>query len=219
MKQADSTHLLQPLNIVRGWKVKENRLLENEDYNKKETGILLRLEYNYAKDSIEVIREKDYYQLEITREENQIPRTLKLQTQKELVDELERAIWYLDSRDDMDAPLDYIPLRIASGWNVVYNMFINVDPDSLNEQDDQWIRFKDEFLHLQYDEGRIIIDFGWQDEFDPNGCYWLGLVIDEKWDAPEKLLKIRRPEEVTKAIEDLMDEVASGKYDKPTYNN
>ncbi|KAB2495193.1 hypothetical protein [Priestia endophytica] len=219
MKQDYSTHLLQPLNMAMRFRVLKNMLLEDEEKNKEMSGTLLLLECMSSGERIEVKREQDYFQLNHTiPDEKQTVKSVQLHTQQELVSEIEREMWSLYYRDTKTPPYDFVPLRIASNWEVHYNTFINVDPTSLDENDeDAWMSFTLDFIQLHYDreDGTIFtIDMGWLPEFNPNGHYCIVLIINYGWEAPAKDVEVRKPEEVVQAVAEIMDEVASGKYDE-----
>ncbi|MGZ9870010.1 hypothetical protein ACU3L3_16515 [Priestia endophytica] len=107
---------LQPLNMVKGWQVIENRLLEDEEENKKAEGTFLTLEKKQTGRKMQVRREENYFQFDFTiPEEKQIPKRIQLHTQQEMVSEIERAMWNLDNRTDRKEPYDFAPLHVASG--------------------------------------------------------------------------------------------------------
>ncbi|MED3728297.1 hypothetical protein [Priestia filamentosa] len=219
MGKKESIRDLQPLNIMLGWKATYNNLTKNEQKNRFINGTLLELEYKLNDQRLAVLSVKDGFQIDWTRLSNSTTiKSVIVQNQKTLVSELENMIFNIDYRTDTKTPYNYIPLRLPSGWKVLYNTCINIDPDTLNEKDDQWLNFTDELLFLGYDDGRILIDIGWEPEASPDGYYSLGLVIDDDWENLEKLLHIRRPEKLVEAIEDIMVEVEEGKYDKPPHN-
>ncbi|RAS73545.1 hypothetical protein [Priestia endophytica] len=172
---------LQPLNMVKGWQVIENRLLEDEEENKKAEGTFLTLEKKQTGRKMQVRREENYFQFDFTiPEEKQILKRIQLHTQQEVVSEIERAMWNLDNRTDRKEPYDLAPLRVASGWKIEYNTCINIDPEKLPEEDSQWLNFTEDLLLLAYDDGRILIDVGWKREADPSGRFQLIFVIDER---------------------------------------
>jgi hypothetical protein len=159
----------------------ENRLLEDEEENKKAEGTFLTLEKKQTGRKMQVRREENYFQFDFTiPEEKQILKRIQLHIQQEVVSEIERAMWNLDNRTDRKEPYDFAPLRVASGWKIEYNTCINIDPEKLPEEDSQWLNFTEDLLLLAYDEGRILIDIGWQREADPSGRFQLIFVIDER---------------------------------------
>ncbi|MED3728508.1 hypothetical protein [Priestia filamentosa] len=205
---------LQSLNIMLGWKVIYNNLLECEKENKKVEGPLLILKEELNDQEIEVKVVQGSFQVDWRRlSSSEMIKSVNVQHQDDLVVELENIIFKIDFRRDIKKPYNYIPLRVPTGWKIEYNTCINVDPDEISEKDDTWLDFTEDLLLLAYDDGRILIDVGWKREADPSGRFQLIFVIDEKWEEPEKLAYIRRPEELTSTIETIMQDVQDGKYD------
>jgi hypothetical protein len=81
-----------------------------------------------------------------------------------------------------------VPLRVPSGWTVVFNAFSEIDdPRSLTDAERQAHLAQD---LLQLRAGDLILDLGWTPEGDAAGRYRLELVRGD-WD--DVLLRLEHP--------------------------
>ncbi|WP_174811413.1 hypothetical protein [Paenibacillus alvei] len=103
------------------------------------------------------------------------------------------------------------PLRIPSSWIVTYNGFICVDPQEILGNDQRWLSFTQELLHLTHLHTDLILDLGWSPEADPNGYYNLSLIKDKDWFNPLKTYSTKSKQEVVKLIESTLWEYANGR--------
>ncbi|MDI5789549.1 hypothetical protein PO124_17220 [Bacillus licheniformis] len=70
-----------------------------------------------------------------------------------------------------EGPPDYLRLRIPQGWTVSYNKLIDIDPDQLEEDSDDWFNFTSSLLQLEHKESRLILDVGWYVDIEPSGTF------------------------------------------------
>jgi hypothetical protein len=81
-----------------------------------------------------------------------------------------------------------VPLRIPSGWTVVFNAFVEIeDARALDEAEREALLSQD---LLQLRAGDLILDLGWGPEGDAGGRYRLELARGD-WD--ETLLRLEHP--------------------------
>jgi len=72
----------------------------------------------------------------------------------------------------LDVPKANIhPLRITQGWKVNYNHFVEIDPRTLEPNDDSWFLFTDSLLQLYHEQSSITLDLGWVPDISPEGNY------------------------------------------------
>ncbi|MFP7691691.1 hypothetical protein ACLH26_02470 [Bacillus subtilis] len=87
----------------------------------------------------------------------------------------------------LDVPKANIhPLRITQGWKVNYNHFVEIDPRTLEPNDDSWFLFTDSLLQLYHEQSSITLDLGWVPDISPEGNYLVLLVKDNDWEDPIK---------------------------------
>jgi hypothetical protein len=70
-----------------------------------------------------------------------------------------------------------VPLRIPSGWRVVWNDFTEAEPEQFTDARDEirW-EFKEDLMLLEHDRTNKRVDLGWYPEFKVEGEYFLRLV-------------------------------------------
>lgn len=110
----------------------------------------------------------------------------------------------------MDGLPDLQPLRIPSPWIVTYNGFIGIDPQRLFEDDQKWLSFTSELLHLTHHHTGLILDMGWSPEADPNGCYELSIIKDKDWLNPIEIYFTKSKEKIVNKIESMLWKYANG---------
>lgn len=76
------------------------------------------------------------------------------------------------------------PLRITEGWNVHYNNFWEIDPQTLDTDDDRWFMFTDSLLQLHHEKASLTLDLGWNPDISPEGNYLVLIVKDSDWENP-----------------------------------
>lgn len=69
------------------------------------------------------------------------------------------------------------PLRIPSGWQIAYNQFFDVEPDSATEAcSESWWHFNEDMLQLTNVQRGLLLDLGWYPEHQPDECFRLVLI-------------------------------------------
>jgi hypothetical protein len=102
-----------------------------------------------------------------------------------------------------------VPLRIPSGWAVVFNIFVEIgDGESVSARDVE-AYLSDDILSIErvhHSDGRWtsgrggwLIDLGWRAPGDPTGEYVL-TVLNGGWDDPTAVFCSRRWRAVQQAI-------------------
>jgi hypothetical protein len=81
------------------------------------------------------------------------------------------------------------PLQIPSGWNVVVNHFVNIEPGQhiyVNglPDGDVWELFVQDMLLIRHNHHGVDLDLGWMPEADPSGKYELTLIRNQDWENP-----------------------------------
>ncbi|MDE6775862.1 MAG: hypothetical protein K2J37_06185 [Ruminococcus sp.] len=92
------------------------------------------------------------------------------------------------------------PLRIATGWNVKYNMFSEYDLDKDGAE------YSDELYEdlLQLENKNLLIDLGWYPHGDIKGSYKLYLVDktnDSPFELPVEIFSSKSKQEIINRIE------------------
>ncbi|MCY9188066.1 hypothetical protein [Bacillus mojavensis] len=77
-------------------------------------------------------------------------------------------------------------LASRGGWKVNYNHFVEIDPRTLEPNDDSWFMFTDSLLQLYHEQTSIMLDLGWVPDISPEGNYLVLLVKDNDWEDPIK---------------------------------
>lgn len=110
-----------------------------------------------------------------------------------------------------------MPLRIAQGWAIVYNAFVDVDPIVAEGRIANEEHYQEDLLLIQQitlESGEWIVlpegyglDLGWYPDGDPDGSFGLAL-IRGKWDHILLQLHSRDRLLIRDAIESLFDLIA-----------
>ena len=104
------------------------------------------------------------------------------------------------------------PLRIPGGWNVMFNQFASLDPETLPPDDRRWLFFfVEDILYIytdhtrkrnkQVETQRLAIDLGWYPDGDPEGAFRLEAILDEDWENPLLTFESRSRQEIVDTIE------------------
>ena len=134
------------------------------------------------------------------------------------MDELERIIWKIEAAAFggnifiFEGPPDYLRLRVPQGWTVSYNKLIDIDPDQLEEDSDDWFNFTSSLLQLEHKESRLTLDVGWYIDIDPSGTFYMLLIKNLDWENPLEDMETRRPEKLVDHIEATLQKAAEHKY-------
>ncbi|MDE6501198.1 MAG: hypothetical protein K2L10_03865 [Ruminococcus sp.] len=91
------------------------------------------------------------------------------------------------------------PLRITSGWTVVYNNFSEYDPETDSRKGS--LELCEDLLQLQ--NHNLLVDLGWYGDFD-NGQYIMYMVdntLENPFDKPFEKLETRSKKEVLYYLE------------------
>ena len=97
------------------------------------------------------------------------------------------------------------PLRISTGWNVVWNQFFDIYPNPKIKvrglpNDDVLELFNQDLLQLKNEKRKLLLDLGWIPEADPEGTYELTLVHSEDWDNPVATYKSKDKDNIVEQI-------------------
>ena len=96
-------------------------------------------------------------------------------------------------------------LRIPSGWEVIINSFLDVDVTQYNSEDDIWLGFTEDILHIRSALKRnIAIDLGWYPENDVSGTFRLIVIKNWNWIEPIEEFKSRNKDEIVDKIEEFL---------------
>jgi hypothetical protein len=100
------------------------------------------------------------------------------------------------------------PLRIPKGWQVSFNIFMEIDPlnQDINNFDPGWDLSQD-LLQIQSVQRDIIIDLGWYPDHDPNGEYKIFVIKNLDWENPLITYASRSKDEIVSKIERLLLEI------------
>lgn len=98
------------------------------------------------------------------------------------------------------------PLRIPSGWEIVFNKFLEIDVEDCLVDDENWLDFTEDITYIKrknkkYDVG---IDLGWYPDADPQGEFHVKVILNEKWENPIIEYITRERGKVVETIEDLL---------------
>ena len=115
------------------------------------------------------------------------------------------------------------PLRIPSGWKIVFNNFFILDPSQNIDSDDMfWENFVEDMLYIVYERSfkkdnvtytkQIAVDLGWYPEMDVNGKFALYVIKNDDWNCPLAEFRSRSQSAVTDNIEMFLK-----KYSAPCY--
>lgn len=104
------------------------------------------------------------------------------------------------------------PLRIPGGWTVIYNKFEDIEPETLEPDDEKWLSaFNEDILLMNYklvrrrnkqtEEQEIAVDLGWYPDGDPNGKFRLQAILNKDWNDPLLDFSSRSKDEIVKTLE------------------
>jgi cyclophilin family peptidyl-prolyl cis-trans isomerase len=104
-------------------------------------------------------------------------------------------------------------LRVPTGWKVFTNGFCDLDPNTLDPDDELWANFDYETIILEHDKSDTKLDLGWRTLNDPSGYFLLGF-IEGNYDGGHAVLKTRDKNEVVRIMEDhmLQTSIKSGEH-------
>jgi hypothetical protein len=81
------------------------------------------------------------------------------------------------------------PLRISTGWKVVWNSFYEVDPPEEHDAI-EWLYLSEDLLLLSNQQRRVLVDISWR-PYGPKGRFvlsainWVGAAeMPDEWAAP-----------------------------------
>ena len=103
-------------------------------------------------------------------------------------------------------------LRIPTGWKVSYNKFLEIEPNSLREDDSVWIHFTQDILQLKYlfRKVKLIVDLGWYPETEIDGTFRLVVIKNEEWENPLEVFESRSKAEIVEKIEKIIEDISEG---------
>lgn len=116
------------------------------------------------------------------------------------------------------------PLRIPSGWTIMFNKLEDLEVETLSEEDTAWLTvFVEDIMHLykknkrkrkkQIEEQTISIDLGWYPDGDVNGSFRLIALLNHNWDEPLLEFSSRNKDEIVQTLEHwLFDELMSNEF-------
>ncbi|MFB6496559.1 hypothetical protein [Bacillus haynesii] len=214
---SDSIKSLEPINIPCGWFVKYHDLTVTQEKIESNTK-LIELEKQKYHAAVKIIKGLDDYLIHICDNHGKTIDTINVEDRQQLVNELERIIWKIEASAFggnifiFDGPPDYLRLRVPQGWTVSYNKLIDIDPDQLEEDSDDWFNFTSSLLQLEHKESRLILDVGWYVDIDPSGTFYMLLIKNLDWDNPLEDMETRRPEKLVDNIEATLQKAAEHKY-------
>lgn len=178
---SNSIKSLEPINIPCGWFVKYHDLTVTQETVEPNTK-LIELEKQRYHAAVKIIKGHDDYLIHICDNHGETIDTINVEDRRQLVDELERIIWKIEAAAFggnifiFEGPPDYLRLRVPQGWTVSYNKLIDIDPDQLEEDSDDWFNFTSSLLQLEHKESRLTLDVGWYIDIDPSGTFYMLLI-------------------------------------------
>lgn len=214
---SNSIKSLKPINIPSGWFVKYHDLTVTQETVEPNTK-LIELEKQRYHAAVKIIKGHDDYLIHICDNHGETIDTINVEDRQQLVDELERIIWKIEAAAFggnifiFEGSPDYLRLRVPQGWTVSYNKLIDIDPDQLEEDSDDWFNFTSSLLQLEHKESRLILDAGWYVDIDPSGTFYMLLIKNLDWDNPLEDMETRRPEKLVNHIEATLQKAAEHKY-------
>lgn len=116
------------------------------------------------------------------------------------------------------------PLRIPSGWTIMFNKLEDLEVETLSEEDTAWLTvFVEDIMYLykknkrkrkkQIEEQTISIDLGWYPDGDVNGSFRLIALLNHNWDEPLLEFSSRNKDEIVQTLEHwLFDELMSNEF-------
>ncbi|MGG1546544.1 hypothetical protein ABE347_03515 [Bacillus paralicheniformis] len=214
---SNSIKSLEPINIPCGWFVKYHDLTVTQETVEPNTK-LIELEKQRYHAAVKIMKGHDDYLIHICDNHGETIDTINVGDRRQLVDELERIIWKIEAAAFggnifiFEGPPDYLRLRVPQGWTVSYNKLIDIDPDQLEEDSDDWFNFTSSLLQLEHKESRLTLDVGWYIDIDPSGTFYMLLIKNLDWDNPLEDMETRRPEKLVDHIEATLQKAAEHKY-------
>ncbi|NRF95625.1 hypothetical protein HQN89_32865 [Paenibacillus frigoriresistens] len=109
-----------------------------------------------------------------------------------------------------------MPLRVPSGWKIIFNEFTKTDSDSFVDDNHEHLwEFKEDILQFEYEEKRTL-DLGWYPEFNPQGKYKLVLIDSTNkeqpdWENPIYIFESRKTKEIIEKIEFVLNAVSKSR--------
>ncbi len=117
--------------------------------------------------------------------------------------------------ESMVDELKLVPLRVPSGWKVVWNIFTEVNPNEfLNDDYEYKWEFNEDILYMVYEDELYGLDLGWYPGFNSEGEYCLRVITDNDWEQTIDEFRSRNINEIKDKIEFFLD-----KYNYNYYNN
>lgn len=214
---SNSKKSLEPINIPSGWLIKYNNLTVTQEQVEPNTK-LLELEKQKYHAAVKIMKGQDEYLIQMYDNHREMIDTIHVEDRRQLVNELERIIWKIEAAAFggnifiFEGPPDYLRLRIPQGWTVSYNKLIDIDPDQLEEDSDDWFNFTSSLLQLEHKESRLILDVGWYIDIDPSGTFYMLLIKNQDWENPLEDRETRRPEKLVAHIEATLQKAGELKY-------
>ena len=100
-------------------------------------------------------------------------------------------------------------LSIPCGWKVMWNQFLETDPDTLEKDSREWLLFSEDILYIKrikttIHKDDLALDLGWYPEADPDGEFCLYVIKNDNWAEPEEAFRSRSVSEISDKIEDLL---------------
>ncbi|MCF7617769.1 hypothetical protein OZL92_02965 [Bacillus sonorensis] len=210
----DSITLLEPLNLSSGWFVQYNNLTEASREKSALNTQLIKLINARHHSAVEIMKGHDDYFIHVydIHDSQKLIDTIEVKERDQLVKELEWIVWKIGTFDSriysFEGPHDFLRLRIPEGWKVAYNKLINIDPDQLEEDSDEWFHFTSSLLLLEHKENQLLLDVGWYVDIEPSGTFYILLIKNQDWENPLEDVEMRRPEELVSQIEAILQKAA-----------
>lgn len=114
---------------------------------------------------------------------------------------------------------ELVPLRIPSGWAVVFNIFVEFDEGEPCAGNDAAVYLSEDILSIEpivfsggrwvNDPGGWLLDLGWSPPGDIDGEYVL-TVLPGGWDDPTAVFRSRSWRAVQRAIDQAFQEIIAG---------
>jgi len=103
-------------------------------------------------------------------------------------------------------------LRIPTGWEVSYNKFLEIEPNSLEKGNSIWIHFTQDILQLKYifKNVKLTVDLGWYPETEIDGTFRLAIIKNEEWENPLEVFESRSKVEIVEKIEKIIEDISEG---------
>ena len=111
--------------------------------------------------------------------------------------------------DVTETEVNIHPLRIPEGWVVRYNNFWEINPKTLDSDDERWFLFTDSLLLLYHEKSAITLDLGWTLDLSPKGNYQVFIVKEPDWEHPMKEFSSDDVEKVIEFIEFNLKEITT----------